>query len=116
MRVASVEEGGDKAICSIILRVHWTHQDGGRERTNTAIYIGKWPKFLRRDRPRGLHGAVGPSPSQSIESLGNSIWYAAAVWRIHLQIFTTIKIKCGEPMLLPPSLSSFIRYLPTRGG
>ena len=50
VRFASVEEGGDKAICSIILRVHWTHRDGGRERTNTAIYIGKWPKFLRRDR------------------------------------------------------------------
>ena len=65
VRVASVEEGGDKAICSIILRVHWTHRDGGRERTNTAIYIGKWPKFLRRDRPR----AAGLSLSLSINRI-----------------------------------------------
>ena len=36
VRVASVEEGGDKAICSIILRVHWTHQDGGREQTRQS--------------------------------------------------------------------------------
>ena len=34
VRVASVEEGGDKAICSIILRVHWTQ--GGREQTRQS--------------------------------------------------------------------------------
>jgi hypothetical protein len=40
--------------------------------------------------------------SSTDKTAWNSIWYSAAVCRIYLQIFTTIKIKCGEVILRPP--------------